>query len=79
MERNKFTGTIGETVMLEYNTIKLLNKYGIYREEILLEACPKFKSQFSVALKKSKGNTLKGTQRYWPWVYAIFDELKLLL
>ncbi len=54
MERNKLTGTIGETVMLEYDTIKLLNKYGIYREEILLEACPKFNSQFAVALKKAK-------------------------
>ncbi len=40
--------------MLEYNTIKLLNKYGIYREEILLEVFPKFKSQFAVALKKVK-------------------------
>ncbi len=40
--------------MLEYDTIKLLNKYGIYWEEILLEVCPKFKSQFAVALKKVK-------------------------
>ncbi len=40
--------------MLEYGTIKLLNKYGIYREEILLEVFPEFKSQFAVALKKVK-------------------------
>ncbi len=40
--------------MLEYNAIKLLNKFGIYREEIVLEACPKFKSQFAVASKKAK-------------------------